>query len=146
MSEQPTTPAVDEFDLDAAYAAELREPFPFRWRGQSWVVPHLGDISDWRLIERADSLDMAAMRELLTVGLGDQAERFGDVDQFAPAMMRLFDQWLAHSGMRPGEAQGSDDSSTSTAEPSQPTSTTTTASPSEKPSSARRKTASRSRS
>ncbi|WP_431728576.1 hypothetical protein [Verrucosispora sp. TAA-831] len=152
MAEQTTpAPVVDEFDtadgfdLDAAYAAEQRDLFRFRWRGEWWTVPHLGDITDWRLIAKADSMDMEAMRTLLTKGLGDQAERFGAVDQYAPAMMKLFDRWLLHSGMAPGEAPGSDDSSPEpTEEPSPPTSTPSTTSASAKPSSGRRKTASRS--
>lgn len=136
-------PKKDVFDLDAAYADEVGEPFEFRWGGLKWVVPHLADL-DWRLVSLADEMDIEAIQKVLRKGMGEQAEEWEKQNQPTPAMLKLFDQWLEHSGMKPGEAQGSDGSSTSTAEPSPQTSTGSTASPSAKPSSARRKTGSRS--
>ena len=135
----------DGFDLDAAYAAERQEPFRFLWKGSWWTVPHLSEI-DWRLTALADEMDIDAIREVLARGLGEQAEEFERTDQPTPAMLKLFDRWLVHSGMKPGEAPGSDGSSPSTAEPSPQTSTSSTASPSARPSSGRSKNASRSRS
>ncbi len=143
MTEQPTD---DGFDLDAAWAEQRREPFKFRWTGVWWSVPHLSEIVDWRQVADADSMDLAAIQKLLKTGLGERAEEWEQVTQPVPAMFKLYDQWMVHSGMKPGEAPGSDDSSQSTEEPSPPTSTTTTASASGKPSSAPRRRASRSRS
>ncbi len=141
-----TEPIDDEFDLDAAWAEERREPFRFRWAGVSWTVPHLTEIVDWRQVADADSMDLPAIQALLRTGMGERAEEWAAVTQPVPAMFRLYDQWMVHSGMKPGEAPGSDDSSGSTEEPSPQTSTDTTASPSAKPSSAPRRRASRSRS
>jgi hypothetical protein len=141
-----TEPIEDGFDLDAAWAEERRDPFRFRWAGVWWTVPHLSEIVDWRQIADADSMDLPAIQKLLRTGMGERAEEWERVTQPVPAMFKLYDQWLAHSGMTPGEALGSDDSSVSTEEPSPPTSTDTTGSPSGKPSSAPRKRASRSRS
>lgn len=136
-------PTDDGFDLDAAWADEERPPFKFRWGGVWWTVPHLGDI-DWRVVSLADEMDLEAIQEALRIGLGERAEEFDKQTQPTPAMFKLFDKWLEHSGQKPGEAPGSDGSSGSTEEPSPQTSTTTTASPSAKPSSAPRKRASRS--
>ncbi len=143
MTEQPID---DGFDLDAAWAEERKAPFKFRWAGVWWTVPHLSEIVDWRQVADADSMDLPAIQGLLRTGMGERAEEWAAVMQPVPAMFKLYDQWMVHSGMKPGEAPGSDDSSQSTAEPSQPTSTDSTASPSGKPSSAPRRRASRSRS
>lgn len=124
-------PITDEFDLDAAWAEERREPFRFRWAGVRWEVPHLTEIVDWRQVADADSMDLTAIQALLRTGMGERAEEWAAVTQPVPAMFKLYDRWMEHSGMRPGEAPGSDDSSGSTEEPSPPISTDTTASPSD---------------
>ncbi|MFI7073557.1 hypothetical protein [Micromonospora sediminicola] len=131
------------FDLDAAWAEEQRTPFTFTWAGSRWTLPHLGDI-DWRMVALADEMDLPAIQEVLRTGMGERAAEWEDTPQPAPAMLKLFDAWLEHSGMRPGEAPGSDGSSPSTEEPSPPISTASTASASAKPSSGRRKSGSRS--
>lgn len=126
MSEQPE----DGFDLDAAWAEERREPFKFRWSGVWWTVPHMSEIVDWRQVADADSMDLPAIQKLLRTGMSERAEEWERVTQPVPAMFKLYDRWMEHSGMRPGEAPGSDDSSGSTEEPSPLISTDTTASPS----------------
>jgi len=134
-------PTPDEFDLDAAWVEMKRPPFHFRWAGVSWELPHLGDV-DWRVVALADEMDLPKIQEALHLGLGERASEFDEHPQNTPAMFKLFDRWMEHSGMRPGEAPGSDDSSGSTDEPSPQTSTDTTESASVKPSSGRRKAAS----
>ncbi|MEU8334795.1 hypothetical protein [Micromonospora tulbaghiae] len=131
------------FDLDAAWADERKPAFRFRWAGTWWELPHLSDF-DWRVVALADEMDLEAIREALRMGLGERAEEFDKHPQPTPAMLKLFDAWLNHSGMKPGEAPGSDGSSPSTEEPSPQTSTASTASASAKPSSARRRSGSRS--
>lgn len=117
---------MSEFDLDA-YAAEARRaPFTFRYGGRSWELAHMADV-DWRVIERADQGEISAIREALHAGFGcvhegdtaavhtDQALAFDRLPQPLRIMNRLFDQWLKHAGLEPGESPASPDSSASTA-------------------------------
>ncbi|MFY1686500.1 hypothetical protein [Plantactinospora sp. WMMB782] len=132
----------DEFDLDAAYAEEVRPPFRFRWAGVAWELPHLGDM-DWRAVSLADEMDINAIKELFQLAFPpERAEEWEKVRQPTPAMIQLFQRWLAHSGMKPGETQGSEDSSENTEPASKRTSRSTTGSGSRGRSSAARKTGS----
>lgn len=136
-------PEIDEeYDLDAAYAEVVRPTFKFRWAKTSWELPHLGDM-DWRAVSLADEVDIDAIRELFAMALPEErAEEWDRAKQPTPAMIDLFNRWLAHSGMAPGETPGSDDSSKSTEPASKRTSRTTTGSGSRGRSSAPRKTGS----
>ena len=116
----------DVFDLDAAEAEAARSRFPFRYGGREWSLAHLADL-DWRVVARADTGDMEAVREAVRDGLGaDQHAEFEQLRQPVSAMTALFDRWLTHSGLRPGESPASTDSSGSTAGPSKRPSRRTT--------------------
>jgi hypothetical protein len=131
----------EEFDLDAAYAEEVKDPFKFRWSGASWELPHLGEM-DWRATSLADEMDINAIRDLFKLAFSEgQAEEWEKVKQPTPAMVKLFERWLKHSGMAPGETPGSGDSSPSTEPASKRTSPGSTKSGSGRRSSAPRKTA-----
>jgi hypothetical protein len=123
----------EEFDLDALVAEARKEPFRFRYGGRSFELPHASDM-DWRAVEAAELGNYAALRELFRFGLAEQWEAFEKLHQPAKAMGELFRRWQAHAGVRPGESQGSADSSESTAEPSTPASDATAASASAPPS------------
>jgi hypothetical protein len=70
---------------------------------------------------------MAAVRQAVRDGLGEgQYAEFEKLRQPISAMTALFDRWLSHSGLRPGEQQASPGSSESTAGPSKPHSQRTT--------------------
>lgn len=131
----------EEFDLDAAYAEEVKEPFRFRWAAASWELPHLGEM-DWRATSLADEMNVDAIRDLFKLAFSaEQGEEWERVKQPTPAMIKLFDRWLKHSGMAPGETQGSEDSSENTEPASKRTSPGSTRSGSGRRSSAARKTA-----
>jgi hypothetical protein len=135
-------PEIDDgFDLDAAYAEEERPPFRFKWAQVWWELPHLGDM-DWRATSLADEMEVEAIRDLFNLAFPtERAEEWQKVKQPTPAMIQLFERWLKHSGMAPGETQGSEDSSENTEPASKRTSPGSTKSGSGRRSSAPRKTA-----
>lgn len=105
------------FDFDALVAEARKEPFRFRYAGREWELPHASDM-DWRAVSAAEMGNYEALRHLFQLGFGDQWEAFEQLPQPAHAMTKLFQAWQRHAGVKPGESQGSGDSSTSTAEPS----------------------------
>jgi hypothetical protein len=151
----------DPFDLDAAEAEIARTPYTFVWGGREWTLANAFKL-DLRVVMRGIEGDVESIFAALRAGLGEQADDFlgapaeydGQGTQTRPAVTPvkpltldaakiLFGRWTDHSGLDAGEPSGSSGSSKSTEEPSRPTSPATTASASTKPSSARRKTATR---
>jgi hypothetical protein len=119
-------PRGDEFDLDAVAAESEKDPYPFLWKGQRWVLRHASTI-DLRILEPADGGDLAAMRMAILSGLGEeQAARFNAIPQDANAISALFDRWTEHAGSGMGESPASPASSASTAKRSRPASRSTT--------------------
>lgn len=108
----------DVFDLDGYVAENMAEPYRFTYHSREWELPHLSWI-DLRVTEAADKGDLAAIRELFRVGLGEsQWADFNELPQPSAAMGELFRRWRAHAGLAPGESQASPSSSESTAGPS----------------------------
>jgi hypothetical protein len=105
------------YDLDAAAAEIIREPFRFRYGGREWEFAHMADV-DWRVISDADTGDMDAVKKAFKIALGDQAKEFDKLPQPISVMNNLFSRWLKHSGLNEGESLASLDSSGSTAGPS----------------------------
>lgn len=133
-------------DLDAAYAAVCRDPYRFQWAGQTWTLPHIGEL-DYRLqqeIEQSAGLDTAALESLFARCFGEeQAARWSKVSVPISVLFMLFERWLKFCGAEMGEAPASTDSSDSIGEKSRPTSGTTTGSGSPKQSSGRQAPAKR---
>lgn len=130
---------VDEFDdIDAAYEEVRQKPYGFTWECQKWVLPHIRSL-DWRTqqkIEDADGLGMQDIFDLFGDMFGPlQAERWKDTVQPSDKLPLLFARWLAHSKVKQGEDEASNDSSENTGENSRPTSDPSTDSDSLKPSS-----------
>src|SRR5690606_18290310 len=115
-----------------AAAEAAKEPFRFVFSGREWRLLHMSEI-DWRVIERADSGNISAIREAFHAGFGcvhdgdtaihsdihsDQATEFDRLHQGITAMTILFRRWAAHAGLAEGESQASPASSGSTAGPS----------------------------
>ena len=130
--------ADDVFDLDAVFAEEQADPFPFRWAGRQWELPHMEDadvevVNEIRLKDEFGLDDILSLfPRLLPEG---QREAWSQVQKPTKALTRLFEQWLTHSGASSGESSGSGDSSSSTEPKSRRTSTGSTASGSRKRSS-----------
>lgn len=146
------TPVAEIFDLDAVWAEERGEPFPFDWEGQRWELPALGDI-DWRAAGLQAEMEAAAdaegmaevsvetLRKLFLFAFGEeQSARWEKVKQPAPAMLKLFTEWQKRSGATAGESPASTGSSASTGRPSRRTSTASTGSGSARRSTARKRT------
>lgn len=114
------------FDLDAVYAEQRHLPFKFRWAGRDWELPHLAEL-DYRIqgeIESTEAWTLPAMLDLFRRMFGtEQVQAWDEVEVPGRVIGKLFDQWLTHSGAKPGESQGSDGSSTSSEPKSKPTST-----------------------
>lgn len=99
----------DTFDLDALVAEAARDPFRFRLGGKTWTLPQYGSL-DWKVLEYGDSNELTFSREALRIGLGDQWETFSEIPLGLNAVGELFERWVKHSGVRPGESAASSDS------------------------------------
>lgn len=128
-------------DLDAAYSEIAREPYHFTWQGRKWSLPHMGEL-DFRLqaeIESMDEYTLEAIDKLFQRIFGpEQAQEFAQIRVTGPFLAMLFERWLKHSGVTPGEPEASTPSSESTGAKSRPTSGASTRSASPKPSTAKR--------
>ena len=123
MTESP-----DEFfDLDAAANEQRakRKPWNVLHRGQRFTMGNAFNL-DLELLERAENGDISAVREALTLGLGDQYDAFRTLGLDLTEITILFEKWIERSGATPGESVASSDSSESTERPSKPTSTGST--------------------
>jgi hypothetical protein len=94
------------FDLDAVEAEEAGEPFPFKFGGHEYVLPHVQDM-DRKVLVAADQGEKAAMDELFRTGLGDDYELFNEQPMKLRTLEALFKNWLKHCGLEPGELQAS---------------------------------------
>lgn len=125
-------------DIDAAHAEVRKPPYGFLWEGQKWVLPHIGSL-DWRIqqkIEDADGLGMQDLYDLFAEMFGPvQAPRWQGTVQPTDKLPLLFERWLKHCQVEPGEDEASNTSSDSTGENSRPTSDASTNSGSALPSS-----------
>lgn len=111
------------FDLDAAHAAATRDPFPFTWKGKPYTLKPLGDLG-LDAIEAADTGEASAIRAAIVDGFEDPAaaEAFLASKPGITALTILFEQWLEHSGLAPGESGPSSGNSESTVTQFRPTS------------------------
>jgi hypothetical protein len=124
-----TFPEDEEYDLDAAVAEVSGASLRFRWKGESWVLKHMGSL-DWRVTEAANQGDVEAVRTAFRYGMGaEQFDRFELVEQDTDAMSLLFSRWLRHAGTSQGESPASVESSASTEKPSRPASEPATPEP-----------------
>jgi hypothetical protein len=132
-------PKVD--DLDVAYKEIAREPYRFRWAGRDWTLPHMGEL-DYRIqaeIESTTEFTLDKIDTLFRRMFGpEQADAFNETTVTGPFLAMLFDRWLTHSGVTPGEPEASTPSSETTGAKSRPTSGASTSSASPKRSTAKR--------
>jgi hypothetical protein len=133
---------VEDFDdLDAAYAEIRKEPYAFTLGGRRWLLPHMADL-DYRMlirIEKHESLDADALAGLFTDLFGaDQRQAWTDTQVPLPQLYLLWERYMKHCGVHPGEEPASSGSSGSTGTSSRRTSGTSTASVSPKRSTARK--------
>lgn len=135
------------FDLDRWQDEAQREPYPFTWAGRERILPHVQDLSVdvLSLIGQVDAGDPDAVVGVLRVAFGE--DQWADLHAARPmpigAATKLFNQWMAHCGVDPGEAQSSAVSSNGTAGRSRRTSAGSTASGSPRRSTAPRKAVAR---
>ncbi|MFB4265299.1 hypothetical protein [Nonomuraea sp. GTA35] len=94
------------FDLDAVEAETAGEPFEFDYRGHTYSLPHVQDV-DRKVLLGADQGDISAMNALFREGLGDDFEQFDAQPMKLRSLNKLFEAWLKHCGLEPGELQAS---------------------------------------
>lgn len=100
-------PAVEvSLDLDAVQAEGAGDPYTVRLGGQVYELPSLEDL-DWALIEAADTGDTKAIRVCIKAALGDDADAFLENRLTIRGLTQFFTGWLQHSGLAPGESDGS---------------------------------------
>lgn len=94
------------FDLDAVEAESAGAPFPFTFGGKEYTLPHVQDV-DRRVLLGADRGDIGAMNALFEAGLGDDFEAFDAEPMKLRSLNALFEAWLKHCGLEPGELRAS---------------------------------------
>ncbi|WP_068922202.1 hypothetical protein [Planobispora rosea] len=94
------------FDLDAIEAEVAGEVFTFDYKGTSYTLPHIHDV-DRRVLMAADQGEKAAMEELFRVGLAEEYEAFASQPMKLRTLNALFEAWLRHCGLEPGELRAS---------------------------------------
>lgn len=104
-----TLKAVDRtpvaLDLDAI---EPGEPYAFRFLGDVWTICDLGDL-DMEIIGAADTGDLEAIKTAIQYGFmaidetGERGTEFASHPLSIRKATALFEGWLEHSGLRPGE-------------------------------------------
>ena len=96
------------FDLDAAAAEALGEPFRFTWRGAAYEMPNDMPIDVIRHLEAEDHI------ETIRAAVGVEAWDSMPVPPGMRAAALLIDAWMGHLGIGRGKSSGSTDSSEST--------------------------------
>lgn len=94
------------FDLDAVEAETSGDPFEFVFGGRSYTLPHMQDV-DRSVLDVADQGDLEAMKQAFKSGLGDDFDEFDAQPMKLRSLNALFEAWLEHSGLKPGESQAS---------------------------------------
>ena len=99
-------PSGPVFDLDVIEREARREPFPFRLKGRVFTLPHMRGL-DRKVLAAVDEGDAAAMTAALQEGLGNRYTEFDGLPLSIDGTKQLFEAWMAHSGLAPGESQAS---------------------------------------
>ena len=101
-----------EFSLDAFDAEEELRPFRFMHGGRRWEFQHLQMLDVWELAKEAEGGDAGEVIQMFTVALGDKdkVDEFRKIPLPGKKMNALYEAWLEHCGVEPGESDGSTDS------------------------------------
>lgn len=103
-------PADDEpfdFNLDAVGAEVELRPFRFHYRGQRWEMVHAQELNIWDLLAAADGGDLQQIQAVFRAALGKQWDEFRKRPLQQYRAQKLFEAYQQHSGIEPGESQGS---------------------------------------
>jgi hypothetical protein len=96
-----------DFNLDAVQADAQATPFVFQFSGRRWSVEHLGQLNAWQLLEAADQGEVAAMRSIFSLGLGEDWPAFRALPLQQFKLNALFAAYRKHCGDTPGESPAS---------------------------------------
>ncbi len=119
------------FDLDAAVAETVGEPFCFTWGGQAFSLPAVLDMDIVRQLELVNAIetlngaspDPACLLGVIKLVMGD--DLLAQMNKVRPvgaaALMQLLQKWMASQGDL-GKSSVSPASSASTVRPLKPTS------------------------
>lgn len=96
------------YDLDAAIAEAVGDPFRFKLRGRLWEVPSLEAVDSTLVLEafEDDRMDTGKAMELLAQILGDDWDEFSAGLPLA-GLKGFVEKWMDHSGVNQGESQAS---------------------------------------
>lgn len=101
-------PTKKSFDLDAYAAKDPAPPFTFTFRGRDWELPSMQELDAWHLLDAAGKGDQQATLEVIRLAFGDSYDEFRATGPIPQRVLNgLFEQYMKHSGIQPGESAAS---------------------------------------
>lgn len=96
-----------DLNLDTVEAEVELTPFRFHYGGKRWTMSHAQELDTWDLLAAADGGDLAQVNAVFKAALGKQWSDFRKHPLPQYKALALFNAYQQHSGIEPGESQGS---------------------------------------
>lgn len=109
-TKSPTDDKPFDFNLDAFKAETELLPFRFHWNSKRWTMEHVEALDSWDLIAASSTRELDILIKVFEAALGDQYEEFRKIRLPQFKVKGLFDAYMSHCGVDPGESLGSTDS------------------------------------
>jgi len=95
-------------DYDAYVAEQTREPFRFTWLARDWEMTHKDMLDSWDVIAEDDySTSEEQILAVFELALGDQLEELRANPLPVGVMEKIFEDYTAYCGVKPGESKRS---------------------------------------
>lgn len=110
-SNKPTDDKPFDFNLDAHKAEVDLTPFRFQWGGKRWEMAHVQELDSWGLIAATGGRELDVITKMFEVAQGEeQFAEFSKKPLPQYKLQALFDAYMDHCGVDPGESLASTDS------------------------------------
>lgn len=96
-----------EFNLDAYVKGVDLQPFRFHWADRRWTFAHVDDLDSWVMAAISDERPLQVFEAAMGA---EQFDEFRKIPLPQGALKELFNRYLKHCGVDPGELPGSSSS------------------------------------
>lgn len=96
-----------DFNLDAYKAEVDLAPFVFKWGEKRFTMQHVETLDSWGLISASSTKEFEVIVQVFELALGDQFEQFKGLKLPQYKLKGLFEAYMKHCNVDPGELQGS---------------------------------------